>query len=302
MSVGIYKVHALAYDGNIYVRTAEPATLTIYKQYYVQFNANGGEGNMEKQSFVCDETQALNANQFTREGYAFLGWSTTQNGEVEYGDKAEVTNLTTTNNATVNLYAKWQSQTPTYTINFDKQNGTNGTSSATVQYQNNNYSVNPVVAPARTDYTFGGYYTQAEGAGVTYSLIIVSQPCYVSTPPRPPPDTHPVLQGTCSGKLAPVPQPEHGQPRGFKFLPVSLKKSDAKAFLPEDGKIRLPFSSLSGLGENAALNIIKAREEDDFFSVEDLRIRAKLTKAVIEILRNSGVLDELDETDQLSFF
>ncbi|MBO4973088.1 MAG: PolC-type DNA polymerase III [Clostridia bacterium] len=90
--------------------------------------------------------------------------------------------------------------------------------------------------------------------------------------------------------------------RGFKFLPVSLKKSDAKAFLPEDGKIRLPFSSLSGLGENAALNIIKAREEDDFFSVEDLRIRAKLTKAVIEILRNSGVLDELDETDQLSFF
>ena len=90
--------------------------------------------------------------------------------------------------------------------------------------------------------------------------------------------------------------------RGFKFLPVSLKKSDAKAFLPEDGKIRLPFSSLSGLGENAALNIIKAREEDDFFSVEDLRIRAKLTKAVIEILRNSGVLDELDKTDQLSFF
>lgn len=90
--------------------------------------------------------------------------------------------------------------------------------------------------------------------------------------------------------------------RGFKFLPVSLEKSDAKAFLPEDGKIRLPFSSLAGLGENAALNIIKAREEAEFFSVEDLRIRAKLTKAVIEILRNSGVLDDLDETDQLTFF
>jgi len=90
--------------------------------------------------------------------------------------------------------------------------------------------------------------------------------------------------------------------RGFKFLPVSLKKSDAKAFLPEDGMIRLPFSSLAGLGENAALNIIKAREEAEFFSVEDLRIRAKLTKAVIEILRKSGVLDDLDETDQLTFF
>ena len=166
LPVGIYKVHALAHDGNIYVRTAESATLTIYKQYYVQFNANGGEGNMEKQLFVYGETQALSANQFTREGHAFLGWSTTSDGEVEYGDKAEVTNLTTTNNATVNLYAQWLSQTPTYTINFDKQNGTNGTSSATVQYQNNNYSVNPVVAPTRTDYTFGGYYTQVEGAGV----------------------------------------------------------------------------------------------------------------------------------------
>lgn len=134
--------------------------------YSVKFNANGGDGEMADQSFNYNEKKALSTNNFTREGYAFLGWSTTQNGEVEYGDKAEVTNLTTTNNATVNLYAQWLSQTPTYTINFDKQNGTNGTSSATVQYQNNNYSVNPVVAPTRADYTFGGYYTQAEGAGV----------------------------------------------------------------------------------------------------------------------------------------
>ncbi len=89
--------------------------------------------------------------------------------------------------------------------------------------------------------------------------------------------------------------------RGFKFLPVSLSKSDSKAFLPEDGKIRLPFSSLAGLGENAAINIINARNEAEFFSVEDLQIRAKLTKSVIKILRDAGVLDELDETDQLTF-
>ncbi len=134
--------------------------------YSVKFNANGGTGQMADQSFDYNERKALSTNNFTREGYAFLGWSTTPDGEVVYGDEANVTNLTTTNNATVNLYAQWLSQTPTYTINFDKQNGTNGTSSATVQYQNNNYSVNPVVAPTRTDYTFGGYYTQAEGAGV----------------------------------------------------------------------------------------------------------------------------------------
>ena len=90
--------------------------------------------------------------------------------------------------------------------------------------------------------------------------------------------------------------------RGIKFLPINLKKSDQKAFLPENNAIRLPFSSLSGLGENAALNIIEARNEEDFFSVEELQIRAKLSGSVIEILRKNGVLDGLSDTDQISFF
>ena len=81
-----------------------------------------------------------------------------------------------------------------------------------------------------------------------------------------------------------------------------LFRSDQKAFLPENGGIRLPFSSLSGLGENAAQNIIDARNEEDFFSIEDLQIRAKLSGTVIEILRKNGVLDGLSDTDQISFF
>ena len=90
--------------------------------------------------------------------------------------------------------------------------------------------------------------------------------------------------------------------RGIKFLPINLRKSDQKAFLPENGGIRLPFSSLSGLGENAAQNIIDARNDEDFFSVEDLQIRAKLSGTLIEILRKNGVLDGLSDTDQMSFF
>ena len=90
--------------------------------------------------------------------------------------------------------------------------------------------------------------------------------------------------------------------RGIKFLPIHLEKSDAKAFLPENGNIRMPFSALGGLGENAALNIIEARNESPFFSVEDLQIRAKISKSVIEILRKNHVLDGLNETDQLSMF
>ena len=89
--------------------------------------------------------------------------------------------------------------------------------------------------------------------------------------------------------------------RGIRFLPVSLEKSDWKEFLPENGKIRLPFSSLSGLGETAAENIVRAREQESFFSVEDLKTRAKLSQAVIDILRKNGVLDGINETDQLTF-
>ena len=90
--------------------------------------------------------------------------------------------------------------------------------------------------------------------------------------------------------------------RGIKFLPINIIKSDASAFVPENGAIRMPFSALAGLGENAAANIVAARTEEPFFSVEDLQIRAKLTKSVIEVLRNNKVLEGLDETDQLSFF
>ena len=90
--------------------------------------------------------------------------------------------------------------------------------------------------------------------------------------------------------------------RGIKFLPINIIKSEASAFVPENGAIRMPFSALSGLGENAAANIVAARTEEPFFSVEDLQIRAKLTKSVVEVLRANKVLEGLDETDQLSFF
>ena len=90
--------------------------------------------------------------------------------------------------------------------------------------------------------------------------------------------------------------------RGIRFLPIDIEKSDSYKFIPENGAIRMPFSALPGLGENAAINIINARNEEKFFSIDDLRIRAKLTKSVIEILRKNHVLDNLSETDQLTFF
>jgi DNA polymerase-3 subunit alpha (Gram-positive type) len=90
--------------------------------------------------------------------------------------------------------------------------------------------------------------------------------------------------------------------RRVKFLNVDLKKSDATAFLPEDGKIRMPFNSLSGLGDTAAEKIIEAREEREIYSIEELRERTGISKTVIEILKRNHVLDELSETNQFSLF
>ena len=90
--------------------------------------------------------------------------------------------------------------------------------------------------------------------------------------------------------------------RGVKFLGVDFRKSDAKAFLPENGKIRMPFNSLVGLGDTAAEKIVEAREKYDILSVEDLRMRTGISKTVVEILKRNHALDGLSDTNQFSFF
>jgi len=90
--------------------------------------------------------------------------------------------------------------------------------------------------------------------------------------------------------------------RGVRFLPVDLYKSAAQTFLIEGSALRLPFASLQGVGASAATGIVQAREAGEFISVEDLRQRAGITKAVIEALRLHGCLEGLPETNQLTLF
>ena len=90
--------------------------------------------------------------------------------------------------------------------------------------------------------------------------------------------------------------------RGIRFLPVDLYKSDVNRFLLEDGSIRCPFTSLSGLGESAALPIAEARKDGPFLSIEDLRIRGKAGSATIEMLRANGALEGMTESNQMSMF
>ena len=90
--------------------------------------------------------------------------------------------------------------------------------------------------------------------------------------------------------------------RGIEVLPVDLYKSDAYKYIVEDGKIRLPFSSLSGVGESAAQNLQESRKEGEYLSIDDVQMRSRVTKAVIETLETAGVLNSLPKSNQMSFF
>ena len=90
--------------------------------------------------------------------------------------------------------------------------------------------------------------------------------------------------------------------RNINMLKVSLADSHSTKFLITPEGILPPFASLQGVGETAARNIMEARDEGPFISIEALRIRARLSKTVIEILDNHGCLQDMTETDQMVLF
>ena len=139
------------------------ADLTLYAQwtansYTVTFEANGGEGSMNQQTFTYDVAQALNQNTFTRTGYSFTGWNTQADGNGStYGDKAEVLNLTTEAGVNITLYAQWSINS--YTIRFVNADGTELQSSKVEYGQTPAYNGETPTkeSTAEFDYTFAGW-------------------------------------------------------------------------------------------------------------------------------------------------
>ena len=92
--------------------------------------------------------------------------------------------------------------------------------------------------------------------------------------------------------------------RGYKFENIDIERSDAVNFVvdKENKALIPPFITIDGLGENNARTVVEARKDGPFHSKEELLRRTKLTTTNVEDLSRMGVLDGLDETDQMSLF
>ena len=106
-------VRYIRYYNNVYGHYAASngGPLTLYKyteltERTITFNGNGGtfnEATTYTQTVYDGISANLTANQFTKANANFIGWATTENGEVEYTDEAEITAT-----ADITLYAQWE--------------------------------------------------------------------------------------------------------------------------------------------------------------------------------------------------
>ena len=90
--------------------------------------------------------------------------------------------------------------------------------------------------------------------------------------------------------------------RGIGVKNVDLYNSDASKFIIDGNNLLPPLSTLRGLGEVAARNIVETRQDGEFTSIEDLKMRAKLSKTNIEVLRGHGCLNGMTESAQMELF
>jgi DNA polymerase-3 subunit alpha (Gram-positive type) len=90
--------------------------------------------------------------------------------------------------------------------------------------------------------------------------------------------------------------------RGFEFMKVDIYKAEAHKFQIIDGKLMPALSTIEGLGDKAADGLVEAAADGPFLSRDDLRQRSKLSKTVVDLMGDLGLLDGLPESNQLSLF
>ena len=131
--------------------------------YTVQYDANGGSGEMLKSVHEFGVASALLPNGYTRDGYTFAGWKTSKDGSTTiYPDGSNIRDITESS-GTVTLYAHWIKNT--YTVQYNSNKPQNASSSVLNTPQNTTftYDSDSVLGsqPSLTGWTFGGWYLDA---------------------------------------------------------------------------------------------------------------------------------------------
>lgn len=123
-------------------------------KYTVEFDANGGNGSMVSiENILYGTTFKLPTNQFTKEGYNFIGWTNSKTSSIiRYFDKQTVSNLVSTEGQSIKLYAVWEKKE--YNINFNIDGKITNTK---VSYKN---KLNIPNTPIKKGYTFIGWYDE----------------------------------------------------------------------------------------------------------------------------------------------
>ena len=90
--------------------------------------------------------------------------------------------------------------------------------------------------------------------------------------------------------------------RGYEFEPIDIFRAQSRLFQIVDGKLMPSLSSIDGLGEKAADAIVEAAKDGPFLSKDDFRQRTKVSKTVIDLMADLGLLGDLPESNQISLF
>ncbi len=90
--------------------------------------------------------------------------------------------------------------------------------------------------------------------------------------------------------------------RGFEFLPLDIYRAHAVKFQIIDGKLMPSLGTIEGMGEKAAEAVEEAAKDGTFLSKDDFRQRTKVSKTVIDLMADLGILGDLPESNQLSLF
>ncbi|MDE7223215.1 MAG: PolC-type DNA polymerase III, partial [Acetatifactor sp.] len=90
--------------------------------------------------------------------------------------------------------------------------------------------------------------------------------------------------------------------RGFEFMPIDIFRAQSRSFQIVDGKLMPSLNSIDGLGEKAADAIVEAAKDGPFLSKDDFRERCKVSKTIVDLMADLGLLGSLPESNQISLF